>query len=89
MIVADILQIATEPVKSTYIQYRANLSFEQLSVYTRTLQQRGLIEKHKDKTWLITERGKEYLLVYSQLQRILDYVEPTTSSEEDNSSIRG
>jgi predicted transcriptional regulator len=91
MIVADILQIATDPVKSTYIQYMANLSFEQLSAYTRMLQQRGLIEKQKDKTWLITERGKEYLLVYSRLQRILDHVEPTTfsSSEEDNSSIRG
>jgi predicted transcriptional regulator len=89
MIIADILQIATDPVKSTYIQYMANLSFEQLSVYTRLLQQRGLIGKQKDKTWLITERGKEYLLVYSRLQRILDHVEPTTFSEEDNSSIRG
>lgn len=88
MIVADILQIATDPVKSTYIQYMANLSFEQLSAYTRLLQQRGLIEKQKDRTWLITERGKEYLLVYSHLQRILDYVEPTSSSEED-SSMRG
>jgi predicted transcriptional regulator len=92
MIVADILQIATDPVKSTYIQYMANLSYEQLFSYTRMLQQRGLIEKQKDKTWLITERGKEYLLVYSHLQRILDHVEPTTSSSsssEDNSSTRG
>ena len=77
MIIADILQIATDPVKSTYIQYMANLSYEQLLAYTRMLQQRGLMEKQKDKTWLITERGKEYLLVYSHLQRILHHVEPS------------
>jgi predicted transcriptional regulator len=60
MIVADILQIATEPVKSTYVQYMANLSHEQLLAYTRMLQQRGSIEVQKDKTGLVTERGKEY-----------------------------
>ena len=82
---ADILRIATEPTKSTHIIYGANLASGLFSSYMRFLESRGLIEKRKDKTWLTTERGKEYLFVYSNLQRLLDHVEPTTLSFQDNS----
>ena len=88
MIIADILQIAVEPAKSTHIQYRANLAYDQFLSYMRFLQQRGLIEKQKGRTWLITERGREYLLVYSHLQRILDHAEPTTSEEDSEGGLQ-
>ena len=82
---ADILRIATEPTKSTNIIYGANLASGLFSSYMRFLERKGLIEKRKDKTWLTTERGKEYLSVYSNLQRLLDHVEPATPSFQDNS----
>jgi predicted transcriptional regulator len=80
-----ILEIATNPAKSTHIIYGANLASSLFLTYASFLQSRGLIERLEDKTWLTTERGKEYLSVYSQLQRLLDHVEPTTPSFQDNS----
>jgi predicted transcriptional regulator len=73
---ADILRVADEPAKSTEIIYRANLASGSFLTYMRFLQSRHLIERRKDKTWLTTDRGKEYVYVYSQLQKILDYVDP-------------
>ncbi|MGI0020733.1 MAG: winged helix-turn-helix domain-containing protein [Nitrososphaera sp.] len=87
-IIADILQIATEPTKSTRIVYLANLSNSQFSSYMRFLQDRRLIKKREDKTWLITGRGKEYLMVYSALRRILDNVEQAAPFEEDYDSSK-
>jgi len=74
-----ILEIATKPVKSTRIIYGANLASSLFLSYASFLKSRGLIERLEDKTWLITERGKEYLYVYSHLKRILDHVEPATA----------
>ena len=85
VVFADILKIAIEPTKSTHIIYGANLASGLFSSYMRFLESRGLIEKRKDKTWLTTERGKEYLFAYSHLKRILDNVEPTTPPFQDTS----
>jgi predicted transcriptional regulator len=73
---ADILRVAGEPSRSTEIIYRANLASGSFLTYMRFLQSRHLIERRKDKTWVTTDRGKEYLYIYSQLQKLLDYVDP-------------
>ena len=77
---ADILRIATEPARSTEIIYRANLASGSFLSYMRFLQSKRLVEKRKDRTWLTTDKGKEYLFVYSHLQRLLDYVDPAAQS---------
>lgn len=73
---ADILKVAEEPAKSTEIIYRANLASGSFLTYMRFLQSKRLIERRKDRTWLTTDRGKEYVYVYSRIQKILDYVDP-------------
>jgi predicted transcriptional regulator len=80
-IIADILEIAREPTGSTRIIYLANLSNKQFSLYSRFLQDKRLIKKREDRTWLTTGRGEEYLLTYSALKRILDQAEQTRSHD--------
>jgi predicted transcriptional regulator len=85
-IIADILEIAREPTGSTRIIYLANLSNRQFSLYTRFLQDRRLIKKREDKTWLTTPLGEEYLLTYSALKRILDQAEQVRLHDEEERS---
>ena len=83
-IIADILEIAREQTGSTRIIYLANLSNRQFSLYTRFLQERKLIKKREDKTWLTTRLGEEYLLAYHALKRILDHAEQAPSFEDSD-----
>lgn len=69
-IVASILEITSSPVNKTAIMYRANMSFSQLRYYVQSLQKQQLIER-KEREWVTTARGREYLQAYAELQRIL------------------
>lgn len=68
-IIADILNIASEPVNSTTIIYGVSLSNEQFKLYMSLLQNRMLIER-KDNMWLVTDKGRAYVLAYSRLLEI-------------------
>jgi len=71
-ILAQILNIATTPVRKTQIMYGALLSFSQLNSYLKYLEDRHLIIKiNKDEGWIITGAGREYLKQYQILANSL------------------
>lgn len=69
-IVAKILETSLAPANQTAIMYSANLSFSQLRYYVRLLDERHLIEKKEGK-WSTTQRGRQYLKAYEELQTII------------------
>ena len=71
-IIADILSCTSQPINKTRIMYQANLSFAQLKVYIKRLKDYGLIEeKNSPITYRITEKGKKFLTIYSEIMEIL------------------
>ncbi|MEM5882996.1 MAG: winged helix-turn-helix domain-containing protein [Candidatus Aenigmatarchaeota archaeon] len=69
-IIARILKITSKPVPKIQIMYRANLSNSTLKKYLKIVLEHGLVEQNCDR-YKITERGKEFLEIYSQLMEIL------------------
>lgn len=73
-ITSQILELCLSPVKKTAIMYGASLSYAQLQMYLRLLQESELIgkidEDGKD-FWLITSKGREYLQAYEAVKKIL------------------
>lgn len=71
-IIADILSCTSQPVNKTKIMYKANLSFAQLNHYLEKMKNSELIEKRNTPiTYLITEKGKNFLELYLQMMEIL------------------
>ena len=70
-IVAEILNLASSPVKQTHIMYRVGLSYTQLKIYLPMMQAKEMIVKTEDEMWLATVRGREYLRVYLQMNQII------------------
>jgi predicted transcriptional regulator len=71
-IIADILSHTFQPISKTRIMYQANLSFTQLKGYIKRLKDSGLIEeKNSPLTYRITEKGKKFLIIYSEIMEIL------------------
>lgn len=78
-IINDILTIADDGAKKTHIMYRANLSYDQLTEYLDFLLGNGLIAKTQDTdfdgsfVFRATDKGKEFLRTYSELQEVLQH----------------
>lgn len=73
-IVADILEVASSPIRQTLIMYRANLSYSQMRFYLDLLQSKQMLARQEDNNyayWFITDKGREYLRTYAELQRIM------------------
>ena len=73
-ITSQILELCFSPVKKTAIMYGAALSYAQLQMYLRLLQESGLIGKINEDGkdfWLITSKGREYLQAYEAVKKIL------------------
>ncbi|MEM5793711.1 MAG: winged helix-turn-helix domain-containing protein [Candidatus Aenigmatarchaeota archaeon] len=71
-IIADILSLTSKPINKTQIMYKANLSFLQLERYLKKVLSCGLVEqKNSPITYKITEKGKKFLEIYSQIMQIL------------------
>ena len=74
-IIADILEIASSPIRQTVIMYRANLSYSQLRYYLDLLQSKQMLARQYDDNgyfqWLVTAKGREYLRTYAELQRTM------------------
>src|SRR6476469_2219080 len=66
-IVGEVLQVISNPVRSTHIMYKANLSYNQLKYYLQLVQEKGLAERVDGGLWFVTEKGREYLDAYRQL----------------------
>jgi predicted transcriptional regulator len=64
-IVNEVLTIAQIKMRKTRIMYRANLSYVQAEKYLAVLLGSGLLAHDGDYSYLITERGKEFLQLYN------------------------
>jgi predicted transcriptional regulator len=70
-IAANMLSVASEPVKKTMIMYQARLSYDQLKLYLGLLQKNGLIDTTNDGLWTTTGRGKSFLEHYGTVAGII------------------
>jgi predicted transcriptional regulator len=68
-IIAEMLELVTEPSKQTAIMFRANLSYTQLKSYLSFLSEKQLAIQ-KEGLWVATEKGRKYLAAYSAVRRI-------------------
>ncbi len=76
-IAADILEIAKGGSRKTRIMYLGNLSFDLLQKYLENLVELGLVEvkNGSDKTYVSTERGRQFLEDFRELQKHAEVVE--------------
>ena len=71
-IMAEILDLCTEPQTKTHVMYGTNLSWKMLQQYIGHMQSRELLEIENDSTKYITsDRGKEFLLRWRELKELL------------------
>jgi len=70
-IAANILEIAKEGSRKTKIMYLGNLSFDLLQKYLEMLVNYELLDVHgdPDKGYIATEKGKQFLEDYYELQK--------------------
>jgi len=69
-IIADILQVASRDAKKTQIMYQANLSYKVLQRYLSEVTDASLIRFDiSSQSYLITEKGQEYLSAYKEYSR--------------------
>lgn len=76
-IIADILEASNGGTKKTYLLYRCNLSFRQLTYYLDFLVKRGLlhtsdpnVSAHQN-SFDITDKGKQFLKAYKGLKSLM------------------
>ena len=83
-IVRDMLTVAVGRVRKTKIMYRANLNYEQVNSYLKDLLDDGLVQLNGDSSYLITQKGHEFLQLYA------DYLERCNRiSEETRETAKG
>ena len=75
----EILNISMEGARKTHIMYRANLSHSQLEKYLGILMDKELLDI-EDTLYVITEKGKEFVKKFVEIQSILDENSPTKVS---------
>lgn len=69
--IATVLLACSESTNRNQIMQRANLSYNGLKFYLGLALREHLVEELKDKTVLITARGRQYLCQYQVLSRLL------------------
>jgi len=76
-IIADILHVVSEgDVKKTQIMYQANLSYKLLTRYLTEVIETCLVSfKRKERCYLLTSKGKEFLERYKEYSRRNKHVE--------------
>ena len=78
-VIADILAEAMNGASKTRLVYKANLNFKVMERYLRFLNDREMIQLVKEgdgrDKYIITQRGREFLLHYSQVEDMLNLVE--------------
>ena len=72
----EIIRSRDGNIKPTQVMYKANLSYQMLSVYMSDITIKGFIVENTDKkgrrTYSITERGNSFLIDYNVMRNFLD-----------------
>jgi predicted transcriptional regulator len=89
-IAADILQIAKAGSRKTKIMYLGNLSFDLLQKYLEMLVNYNLLEVHggADKSYIATEKGKQFLEEYYELQKYSEIVDSKKRALEASMALK-
>ena len=74
---ANILEIAKNGARKTRIMYLGNLSFDLLQKYLEMLSTCNLLQPRngRDKTYVVTEKGQQFLADYYELEKHSEVVE--------------
>ena len=71
-IMAEILDLCSDPRTKTHVMYGTNLSWKMLQHYLSELQTLELLELHNGSTkYVVTSRGREFLKKWKELQQLL------------------
>ena len=71
-IMAEILDLCSEPNTKTHVMYGTNLSWKMLQHYLSELQSRELLEVHgKSKKYVTTKKGLEFVEKWKELKELL------------------
>jgi len=89
-IAANILEIAKTGSRKTRIMYLGNLSFALLQKYLEMLVQYGLLEVRgsSEKSYLATDRGKQFLEDYYELQKYSELVDSKRRALEASMALK-
>ncbi len=75
-IIADILNAASKNARKTQIMYKANLSYKVLQKYLTEVANAQLISyEDKKQYYSLTDKGRDFLLVYEKYSRSSKYAE--------------
>ncbi len=87
-IIGLILQaIEEEPLTRSKIMYQAMLNFTQVTDYTSLLIQQELLSYSKlDRKYIITDKGRQFLAVFTETSKLLT---TTTMTSEDDGNMSG
>ena len=87
-IIGLILQaVEGEPLTRSKIMYQMMLNFKQVTDYTSLLIEQELLSYSKlDRTYTITEKGRQFLALFSETSKLLT---ATTTLEDDGNMMAG
>jgi len=88
-IIGLILQaVEGEPLTRSKIMYQSMLNFKQVTDYTSLLIQQELLSYSKlDRTYTITDKGRQFLALFTESSKLLTAT--TTTPEDDDSNMAG
>ncbi|HDS44798.1 MAG TPA: transcriptional regulator [Methanomicrobia archaeon] len=69
-ILVDILEVSRNGALKTQIVYRANLNYNRIDRYLKTLEQNGLLV-NAEACYTTTEKGEEFLREYSNMRLVV------------------
>jgi predicted transcriptional regulator len=78
-----------EPLTRSKIMYQAMLNFTQVNDYTSLMIQQELLNYSKlDRKYAITDKGRQFLALFTETSKLLT-VTTTTTLEDDGNNITG
>jgi predicted transcriptional regulator len=87
-IIGLILQaVEGEPLTRSKVMYQTMLNFKQVTDYTSLLIQQELLSYSKlDRTYIITDKGRQFLALFTETSKLLT---ATTTTPEDDGNRAG
>ena len=73
-VIANILHACNDPARKTFLMYRCNMNFKQLSGYLKLILDAQLIEIRDEEPQIlfkISHKGKRFLEVYENLKALM------------------